>query len=157
MSFGGNLGEREKTADEALALLSSFGNVGRQSRWHYTHPLVSTDYDVSDHGEYLNFVFEFSTSLAPSELYLRVRVIEDHFGRDRSRRWLPRAADIDLLLCSHAATGSDKFVPEGYFSYREAGGDLQIPHAELGKRLFLLDMIKTDLKLELATLLKSDE
>jgi len=136
ISFGGNLGEREKTARETLQILSGFGSVGRQSRWQYTQPLPSQQFDISEHGEYLNFVIEFSTPLAPNELYAKVRAIEDHFGRDRSRRWLPRAADLDLLLCARANKGTDVFEPKSAFAYRDPCSDLHIPHAELGKRAF---------------------
>ena len=153
ISFGGNLGERERVACEVLQLLNTFGSVGRQSQWHYTQPLSSETYDVSDHVEYLNFVFEFATSLSPSELYKKIRSIEDQFGRDRSRRWLPRAVDLDLLLCAHSHAGMDTFQLENAFPYEEPDGDLQIPHAELRKRQFLLNMIKTDLELDLAGLL----
>lgn len=157
ISFGGNLGEREKTARETLQILSGFGSVGRQSRWLYTQPLPSQEFDMAEHGEYLNFVFEFSTSLAPNELYAKVRTIEDHFGRDRSRRWLPRAADLDLLLCARANKDTELFEPENAFSYRDPSSDLQIPHGELGKRTFLLDMITADLALNVVGLLTRHE
>lgn len=157
ISFGGNLGEREKVANEVLQLMNIFGSVGRQSQWHYTQPLPSRDYDVSDHSEYLNFVFEFATLLAPNELYQKVRTIEDQFGRDRSRRWLPRAVDLDLLLCAHSPAGLDTFQTECAFQYNDPNGDLRIPHAELGKRLFLLDMLKTELELNLTGLLPASK
>lgn len=157
ISFGGNVGERELIARKALDLLSGVGSIGRQSRKYYTKPLSSDVYHTTDHEDYLNFVFEFHTTLAPSELYLSIRAIEDYFGRDRSRRWLPRPVDLDLLLCARNEDGAENFEPRMAFVFYDRESDLRIPHAELGKRDFLLKMISSDLHIDVAGLIHTGE
>lgn len=153
IAFGGNLGDREQIAQNVLLMMSGFGRVGQQSRKHLTRPLPSDIYDTSDHGEYLNFVFEFHTELEPRALYQKVRAIEDHFGRDRSRRWLPRAVDLDLLLCARNDAKTMRFDPVAMQFFSEPDGDLRIPHPALIERAFLMTMIETDLGLSVAQLI----
>lgn len=154
IAFGGNLGEKERIAQDVLVMMNVFGRVGRQSRQELTRPLLSDYYDTSDHGEYLNFVFEFRTELKPRALYQKVKAIEDHFGRDRSRRWLPRAVDLDLLLYARADANAVHFDPDATLFYSESDGDLRIPHPALSERAFLMTMIETDLGLSVAQLIQ---
>jgi len=149
IAFGGNLGDRELFARGALERLSVLGRVGRQSRWQRTVPLKSEQYDTLDHEDYLNFVFEFATQLEPEELYREICTIEDFFGHERTRRWLPRAVDLDLLFCSEAQGSETVFQEKHTLTFSSASGNLRIPHPEVWKRIFLLEMIKNELKIDL--------
>lgn len=152
IAFGGNTGDRVQNARGALLRLGQFGRTGRQSQWKITEPLRSEQYDTSDHEVYLNFVFEFITDLAPDELYSRICAIEDDFGHDRVHRWRPRAVDFDLLFCARQGTSDVCFEPSCAFEYRSAGGFLQLPHPQIWQRNFLLEMIETDLQIDLKIL-----
>lgn len=152
IAFGGNQGEREVFARGALERLSRIGNVGRQSRWHLTTPMSSELYDTSEHGEYLNFVFEFYTDLLPAELYREISLIEDFFGHDRTRRWLPRAVDLDLLFWVDA--NSSKLISDAscFLTFCDQKSGLIIPHSEIWKREFLLKMIESGLGIDIKSL-----
>lgn len=149
IAFGGNLGDREFYARGALEKLGLCGYVGRQSLWHRTAPLKSASYDTNDHEEYLNFVFEFASNLLPEALYREICFVEDFFGHERTRRWLPRAVDLDLLFWSESGKNECEFEKENTLSFTSADCSLRIPHPEVWNRYFLLNMIENELKIEL--------
>ncbi len=157
IAFGGNMGDREQFARGALDRLSLYGRVGRQSRWQRTAPLKSERYDTLEHEEYLNFVFEFATDLRPDELYRKICVIEDYFGHERTRRWLPRAVDLDLLFWSEVTGDDSEFQKKHTLTFSDPNGNLRIPHPEVWKRIFLLEMIENELKIELSWLSSSNQ
>lgn len=152
ISFGGNLGNREQNARDSLSRLQAFGRVGRQSRWMLTKPLRSPQFETHEQADYLNFVFEFETNLTPPELYSQVRIIEDFFGHERSRRWQSRAVDFDLLFYSRALEGTLGFQIGSALTFSSTDHSLRIPHAEVWQRNFLLQMIEFDLKIPIALL-----
>jgi len=150
IAFGGNVGDRVQCAHGSLSRLSEFGTVGRQSAWKYTEPLRSDSYETSDHGEYLNFVFEFMTSLRPLELYNAICMIEDEFGHDRIHRWRPRAVDLDILLMCSFSENSSGFQIQRMKKFSEPKNfGLCIPHPALWQREFLLQMIRDDLQIKI--------
>ncbi|MFZ9520227.1 MAG: 2-amino-4-hydroxy-6-hydroxymethyldihydropteridine diphosphokinase [Silvanigrellaceae bacterium] len=152
IAFGGNTGNREQNAHGSLSQLQTFGQLGRQSRWTYTEPLRSPHFQTDDHGEYLNFVFEFQTELEPEALYSKICLIEDHFGHDRIQRWRPRAVDFDLLFYCKADSPVASFNIQASLSFRSQDGTFRIPHPEVWQRQFLLNMIETGLQLDIAEL-----
>ena len=113
-----------------------------------TPPLVSELYETCNHGDYLNFVFEFQTDLNPVGLYKEISKIEDYFGHDRSRRWLPRAVDLDLLFWANNSNPNGTFEPESAMIFFEHKGGVEIPHCEIWNRDFLLKMIRIDLGID---------
>jgi 2-amino-4-hydroxy-6-hydroxymethyldihydropteridine diphosphokinase len=145
IAFGGNLGDREEFARKALKHLKGWGQLGRQSGWHLTPPLPSTQYRVDDHAFYLNFVFEYFTPHAPKQLYEIVRTIEDKYGHDRTQRWRPRAIDLDLLFCAQCDSQAPCFDVSRLVAYQQATEELVIPHQDVWNRRFLLDMIENEL------------
>lgn len=89
---------------------------------------VSSLYDTAPVGDtdqprFLNLVCEGQTALQPLELLAYVKKVESEVGRVPSRRWGPRAIDIDILLY-----GCETVVlPE-----------LAIPHPRICERVFVL-------------------
>ncbi|MEN9826070.1 MAG: hypothetical protein RI953_1815 [Pseudomonadota bacterium] len=152
IAFGGNTGNREQNAHGSLAHLQSFGRLGRQSTWTYTQPLRSSQYQTDDHGEYLNFVFEFASELEPHDLYAKICMIEDQFGHDRVQRWRPRAVDFDLLFYARSNSSASEFRVQDSIIYQAEDSSLRIPHPEVWQRDFLLNMIEADLKISLVEL-----
>lgn len=149
IAFGGNLGDRERNAHGSLSHLKEFGRLGRQSKWRMTQPLLSQNYETSDHELYLNFVFEFESSLKPHELYSKICEIEDAFGHDRVNKWRPRAVDFDLLFVCRKSSEDAVFHPEDAFEFCLEETTLRIPHPEIWNRGFLIEMIECDLGLSL--------
>jgi 2-amino-4-hydroxy-6-hydroxymethyldihydropteridine diphosphokinase len=154
IAFGGNTGDRVLNARGALSYLEQHGRIGRQSQWKMTEPLRSEEHDTTDHDVYLNFVFEFESALAPDELYARICRIEDHFGHDREQRWRPRAVDLDLLFCSMPEKTGLRFEPRLAFKYSSPDGRLSLPHPQIWRRHFLLEMMESDLGINLNSLSK---
>ena len=65
-----------------------------------------------------------STALSPSDLLASLKETEHAFGRRRGRRWGPRVLDLDIILWSEGAFGSNGLV---------------VPHPEFRARRFVLD------------------
>jgi 2-amino-4-hydroxy-6-hydroxymethyldihydropteridine diphosphokinase len=89
---------------------------------------VSSLYDTAPVGEtdqprFLNLVCEGETALGPVELLAFVKEIETTVGRVASRRWGPRAIDIDILLYGCEVVS----LPH-----------LTIPHPRICERVFVL-------------------
>ncbi len=120
LSLGSNLGDRrEKLRAAVEALQGEDLRVLRVSSVYETEPQ-----DLKDQPWFLNQVVEAETTLFPAQLLQRVKKIEVQLGRKPSVEKGPRAVDIDILFYSDAVV-------------RRA--DLQIPHAALGQRRFVLE------------------
>jgi 2-amino-4-hydroxy-6-hydroxymethyldihydropteridine diphosphokinase len=74
--------------------------------------------------DFANAVALVESDLDPPELLARLKNIERAFGRRPGRRWGPRVLDLDIALWSG-----------GKFHSRL----LEIPHAQMGRRSFVLD------------------
>lgn len=120
IGLGSNLGKREDLIERALLLLAQTpGIVLRQQAGLYeTEPV-----GVPDQPWFLNTVIEIETGLAPRELLAVCKQIERSLGRVPRERGGPREIDLDILLYD------DLIVDEE---------DLQIPHAQLHRRRFVL-------------------
>lgn len=73
--------------------------------------------------DFANAVALIESNLQPPDMLMRLKQIEQEFGRRRGRRWGPRVLDLDLVLWSG-----------GKFRSRR----LTIPHPQLEKRGFVL-------------------
>ena len=73
---------------------------------------------------FLNQVVEAETALFPRQLLLRLKKIENAMGRKPGVRNGPRVIDLDILLYGDAVVTTE---------------DLQIPHARLHERRFVLE------------------
>ncbi|MGP1396498.1 MAG: 2-amino-4-hydroxy-6-hydroxymethyldihydropteridine diphosphokinase [Inquilinaceae bacterium] len=116
--LGSNLGDRAGQLRAALAGLRRLVRPIAISPVYETAPMY-----VAAQGRFLNMVVAGRTDLAPVPLLRAVKVLERDLGRRRSRRFGPRAIDIDILLM-------------GCRRVRATG--LAIPHPRMGERPFVL-------------------
>jgi 2-amino-4-hydroxy-6-hydroxymethyldihydropteridine diphosphokinase len=122
IGIGSNLGERDLTIRDALALLAADPEleVEAVSSIRETDPV-----GVVDQPRFLNAAIRLATELAPHPLLERLLAVEQQLGRVRSgERYGPRTIDLDLLLYG------DEIVDEP---------GLQVPHARLAERRFVLE------------------
>jgi len=120
LGFGTNLGDREKNLDRAIISLDSRPDLAilRISGIYETEP-----WGMTDQPNFLNMVAEIATSISLGELLERVKKLEQDMGREDGPRFGPRLIDVDILLLE------DQVVDQP---------DLQIPHASLHLRAFVL-------------------
>ena len=150
LSFGSNLGDRTQNCEHGINLLSQHVQNIKSSQWITTPPLTSTEYDTTDHQDYLNFVIECSSHLKPPELYGLIAKIEDHIGHSRADKWLPRQLDIDILF--YAKNDHHDFAHCSPLSYTDKINKLVVPHVGFWQRAFLQELVANDLAIPLATL-----
>lgn len=118
LALGSNQGDRWANLREAVDELATFMVVDRLSRVYETAPAY-----VTDQPPFLNMVLSGSTSLDPFALLRRLKEIEQRIGRTAGRRYGPRPIDVDILL---------------YGTIKVDEPDLQIPHARMTERPFVL-------------------
>jgi 2-amino-4-hydroxy-6-hydroxymethyldihydropteridine diphosphokinase len=118
LGLGANLGDRLDAIQRAQVLLTSACGPLQSSPIYETAP-----WGDANQPPYLNAVVAGMTSLGPLALLQRCKEFERELGRKESRRWGPRAIDIDLL-----AYGSAWLRVSG----------LEIPHPRLHQRAFVL-------------------
>ena len=123
IGLGANLGGREETLRQAIAILAAADRVAviRVSELRETDPV-----GMVDQPRFLNGAVAVETALAPRELLETLLRIERELGRVRGERWGPRTIDLDLLLYG------DEVVDEP---------GLTIPHPRLHERRFALEPI----------------
>lgn len=118
LGLGANLGDRAATLRAALAQLSPAVEVLRCSRLYETPP-----WGDLDQPSFLNAVCHGRTALAPEALLAQLKQIERDLGRVATRRWGPRALDLDILFYDQLVLST---------------ASLTIPHALLHQRAFVL-------------------
>ncbi len=120
ISFGSNVGDREKYIDDAIQTLDSipYIEVGDVSSKIETKP-----YGKTDQPDFLNGAMEIKTMLYPEELLEILKQLEEHAGRDTKEHWGPRTLDLDILFYDNLFVSTDK---------------LTIPHPDLRNREFVL-------------------
>ena len=120
IGLGSNLGEREAQIRLALDDLARLpgSRLVRASSLYDSEPLGDVEQP-----NFLNAVAELETELTPRQLLWNLQLIERRLGRTRTRRWGPRTIDLDLLLYGPLVVEEP---------------DLQIPHAEMTRRSFVL-------------------
>jgi 2-amino-4-hydroxy-6-hydroxymethyldihydropteridine diphosphokinase len=79
--------------------------------------------DDSVHPDFLNSVAHLETTYSPHELLNQLMNIEKQMGRVRTKPWVPRIIDLDILLF-------------GNLEIKDA--QLTIPHPHMNKRDFVL-------------------
>jgi 2-amino-4-hydroxy-6-hydroxymethyldihydropteridine diphosphokinase len=121
LALGANLGDRAKSLDNALNLISASPELQllARSTWHETVPIGGT----AGQANFLNGAALVDTTQSPELVAETLRSIEKQLGRERHIRWDARTIDIDLLLYG------DKIVDTA---------DLQIPHPRMSIRQFVL-------------------
>ena len=120
LGLGGNLGDVNRTMDEALAAIAALPGtrVLRQSGRYRTTPV-----GVLDQPDFLNAVIEIDTALSPRAMLGACLGIEAALHRLRTIKNGPRVIDLDLLL----ADGEQHDDPE-----------LTLPHPRMRERAFVL-------------------
>lgn len=119
MSLGSNIEHRKKFIEKALKQLEQFRiKVETRSPLYRTEPV-----GVKDQPEYLNLVVKAQTSLAPLQVLVLIKNIEEKLGRLTGPRWGSREIDIDILMYNDIILKSER---------------LTIPHPEIMNRKFVL-------------------
>jgi 2-amino-4-hydroxy-6-hydroxymethyldihydropteridine diphosphokinase len=146
VGLGGNVGEPATTLATAIRDLDAIPGVRvrRVSRLYATAP-----WGVSDQPEFRNAAValdvrtgERDGAAAALDLLVRLKTLERRAGRRGGRRWGPRALDLDVLVFGRQRIDVER--PPAARS-NDAEGDpakaakrLQVPHRDLGQRLFVL-------------------
>ena len=76
--------------------------------------------------DFYNQVIEVETSYSSDELLQKALNLENQMGRVRSEHWGPRIIDIDILLYEDEVKHTQ---------------DLILPHPEMTKRKFVLELL----------------
>lgn len=118
LGLGANIGDRLANLRAAIDGLADFMRLDAASPIYETAPM----YDI-DQAAYLNMAAVGRTDLEPGPLLDALKALERGIGRVRSRRYGPRAIDLDIVFYG------DRIV-------REPG--LEIPHPRLAERAFVL-------------------
>jgi 2-amino-4-hydroxy-6-hydroxymethyldihydropteridine diphosphokinase len=119
LSLGSNLGDRAANLARAVAALPKAGvQVLRRSSLYETEPV-----DFLAQPWFLNSVVEAETSLMPRQLLHALKRIERSFGGKKMVARGPRLIDLDILL---------------YATSRIRTGEMEIPHARMAGRRFVL-------------------
>ena len=122
LGLGSNMGDRQGHLESALRTLDDHEQVSlvRSSRIYETEP-----WGFSDQALFLNCAAEIVTTLAPGQLLELVKDLEGKQGRVEGFRYGPRPIDVDILLM-------------GELDINWETPDLQIPHARMSERAFVL-------------------
>lgn len=120
IGLGSNLGQREDFIERAIESVAKAPGIvlRRRAGIYETEPV-----GISDQPWFLNTVIEIETDLTPQKLLALCKQVEHALGRRERQRYGPREIDLDILLYG------DLVVNEK---------DLQIPHAHLHRRRFVL-------------------
>jgi 2-amino-4-hydroxy-6-hydroxymethyldihydropteridine diphosphokinase len=123
LGLGSNLGRRDRNLSAARRRLRQRG--ARILR--HSHVIETEPWGVTDQPRFLNQVLEVEWQGSPRRLLRAAKAVEREGGRMATRRWGPRAIDVDILLFGH------EHVSEP---------DLQIPHPRIAERPFVLEGLK---------------
>lgn len=120
LGLGSNLGQREAFIERAIVALAQTPCilVCRRSELYETEPVGDAEQPW-----FVNAVVEIETDLSPQELLGVCKQIERSLGRRERVRYGPREIDLDILLYDNIIVNEP---------------DLQIPHAQLHRRRFVL-------------------
>jgi 2-amino-4-hydroxy-6-hydroxymethyldihydropteridine diphosphokinase len=123
LGLGSNLGRRDRNLSAARRRLRQRG--ARILR--HSHVIETEPWGVTDQPRFLNQVLEVEWQGSPRRLLRAAMAVEREGGRMATRRWGPRAIDVDILLFGQ------EHVSEP---------DLQIPHPRIAERPFVLEGLK---------------
>lgn len=118
IGIGSNLGDPLVNVTRAVEALGEVGNVVRTSPYYRTTP-----WGVRGQPDYINAVAEVETALSPHALLAALKAMESRLGRTPAERWAARIIDFDILT---------------YDGERIRDAELQIPHARMFERAFVL-------------------
>jgi 2-amino-4-hydroxy-6-hydroxymethyldihydropteridine diphosphokinase len=147
LGMGANLGDAAATMAWGVERLGKIAGL----RVEAVSPLYATaPWGVTDQPEYRNAVLAADLRSRPGvapataalELLTELKAIEREAGRRGGRRWGPRELDIDLLLVGRHTIRVER-PPEARSLEADtepgrAARLLEVPHRDLGERLFVL-------------------
>lgn len=143
IALGANLpspaGSPRETLEAALAAFAGRGvRVVARSRWFATPA-----FPPGAGPDFVNGAALVETALAPEPLLAELHAVERALGRDRRRRWAPRACDLDLLSCGDAVAPDRETVAawmalDPARQAAEAPQGLMLPHPRMHERGFVL-------------------
>jgi 2-amino-4-hydroxy-6-hydroxymethyldihydropteridine diphosphokinase len=143
IALGANLpspaGPPRATLEAALAALAARGLAPvARSPWYATPA-----FPPGAGPDFVNGAATLATTLAPEAILAELHAVERALGRDRRRRWAPRACDLDLLACGArvlpdraAVAAAMALGPEAQAAAPPPG--LVLPHPRLHERGFVL-------------------
>lgn len=120
LSLGSNMGDRELNLNTAITLIQEYGCALSYRSSYYEFP----PYGSVEQEDFLNCTLEIYTNMDPHKLLETLNRIENEMGRVRTIRWGPRIIDIDILFYNDEVINTD---------------NLNVPHPEIPKRLFVLE------------------
>lgn len=122
IGVGSNLGDRERTIQQAKDLLGSLRGVRMLacSKLLETEPVGGP----AEQDKYLNAVWQIETELTPKQLLEQLLDIERVLGRVRKEKDGPRTIDLDLLFYDQEVIDRSELV---------------IPHPRVHERFFVLE------------------
>ena len=147
IGLGANLGDAAATLAAGVAALDALPGVRVTA---VSRLYASAPWGVTDQPEFHNAAVAVDVTTRPGDdpaaaaldLLGRLKVIERAAGRTPGRRWGPRALDLDLLVFGRhridvARTAAARSI-EADEDPAKAARRLQVPHRDLGERLFVL-------------------
>jgi 2-amino-4-hydroxy-6-hydroxymethyldihydropteridine diphosphokinase len=124
LSLGSNLGDRERSLEEAEARLREAGlPIDRVSSLWETEPVG----EAAGPGWFLNSAASGETDLGPEQILGICRSVEIAMGRERTLPGGPRVIDVDLLML-------------GDLSVLRPG--CVVPHPRMHQRRFVLEPLR---------------
>lgn len=119
IALGSNLGDSLSILNDSVNRLTNSAGIEviLRSTWHKTKPIGPPQPD------YLNGCIVIKTSYSPQELLMYLGSIEQEFGRERKERWGARTLDLDIIFYNDLVIKTE---------------NLEIPHARMRERLFVL-------------------
>ena len=123
LCLGSNLNNPETQVQQALQKLREDPDIRilKSSTLIQTKPVGNLNQP-----DFYNQVIEVETSYSSDELLQKALNLENQMGRVRSEHWGPRIIDIDILL---------------YEDEIKHTQDLILPHPEMTKRKFVLELL----------------
>ena len=123
LCLGSNLNNPETQVQQALQKLREDPNISilKSSSLIQTKPVGNINQP-----DFYNQVIEVETSYSSDELLQKALNLENQMGRIRSEHWGPRIIDIDILLYEDEVKHTQ---------------DLILPHPEMTKRKFVLELL----------------
>ena len=119
LGLGSNVGDRLTFLARAVEEIGSIATINSISSIYETEPVEMQSTEM-----FYNMALSVETTDHPSELLVKLKLIEKKLGRTSSGRLFDREIDIDILLYRG-------------WSYEDA--TVRVPHAELEHRRFVLE------------------
>mgnify|MGYP000846217792 CR=1 FL=1 len=143
IALGANLpspaGPPRETLEAALAALAARGVPAvARSAWYRTPA-----FPPGAGPDFVNAAAALDAAMTPAELLAALHEVERELGRDRRRRWAPRACDLDLigrgaLVLPDRAAAAAWMGLDPALQDRRAPAGLVLPHPRLHERGFVL-------------------